>query len=191
MPRLFTGIEIPAETMLHLSLLRGGLRGAHWLDTDRYHLTLRFIGDVDQPIANEIAMALSSVRRQDFPLAFNGLSTFGSRKPHSLIATLTPSQALLELQAEQERLMRRLGLPPDTRRYSPHVTLARLHGTASPEVAEYLGLRAGFGTAPFIVDHFVLFSARSLTGGGPYVVEDRYELLSEPNSLSRSARDRR
>ena len=47
MPRLFTGIEVPAEIRLALSAHRGGLPGARWVDPDQYHMTLRFIGDVD------------------------------------------------------------------------------------------------------------------------------------------------
>ena len=55
MPRLFTGLEIPAEIGQTLSSLRGGLPGARWVDPDDYHLTLRFIGDIDGVTANEIA----------------------------------------------------------------------------------------------------------------------------------------
>ena len=66
MPRLFTGLEIPAALGQSLSLLRGGLPGARWIDPENYHLTLRFIGDVDDEIAQEIAWLLVKVRRKDF-----------------------------------------------------------------------------------------------------------------------------
>jgi 2'-5' RNA ligase len=72
--------------------------------------------------------------------------------------------------------MQRIGLPPETRKFMPHVTLARLRGTSAREVAEYLTLRGGFTTSAFSVDRFVLFSSRNQTGGGPYLVEDAYPL---------------
>ena len=55
MPRLFTGVEIPPDVGQALSTLRGGLPGARWIDPENYHVTLRFIGDVDDAIAQEIA----------------------------------------------------------------------------------------------------------------------------------------
>ena len=57
MPRLFTGLEIPREVGQTLSLLRGGLPGARWIDPENYHITLRFIGDIDDRLAHDIALA--------------------------------------------------------------------------------------------------------------------------------------
>ena len=126
MPRLFTGLEIPAALGESLSLLRGGLPGARWIDPENYHLTLRFIGDVDDEIAQEIAWLLGKVRRKDFELRLDGLQSFGGRKPRAIVAAVAPSQSVMELQAEHERLMQRVGLEPEGRKYTPHVTLARL-----------------------------------------------------------------
>src|ERR1700712_4182019 len=107
MPRLFTGLEIPQALGESLSLLRGGLPGARWIDPENYHLTLRFIGDVDDEIAQEIAWLLGKVRRNDFELRLDGLQSFGGRKPRAIVAAVAPSQSVMELQAEHERLMRR------------------------------------------------------------------------------------
>src|ERR1051326_6950890 len=68
MPRLFTALEIPAQTALSLSMLRGGLPGARWIDPENYHLTLRFIGDIDDVLSREIAFMLGNVRRLGFEL---------------------------------------------------------------------------------------------------------------------------
>jgi RNA 2',3'-cyclic 3'-phosphodiesterase len=182
MPRLFTGIEIPGEVGDRLSLLRGGLPRARWIDPENYHLTLRFVGDIDWPLAQEIADALSRVRRSGFSLRINALDAFGSRKPHTIIARLEPSTALSDLQAEHERLLQRIGLPPEGRKYIPHVTLARLRGASGHDIATYLSLRGGFLATPFTVDRFVLYSAKDAKGGGPYVIEEAYPLspLSHP-----------
>ena len=178
MPRLFTGLEIPTSLADSLSMLRGGLPGARWIDPDNYHLTLRFIGDVDDALASEIASLLGQVRRRSFELRLDGLSSFGGRKPRAIVAAVKSSPSVMELQAEHERLMQRVGLEPEGRKYTPHVTLARLRDSSSWEVAEYLSSRAGFRSEPFSVSRFVLFSSRASVGGGPYVVEAAYPLAA-------------
>jgi 2'-5' RNA ligase len=176
MPRLFTGVEIPSDVGQALASLRGGLPGARWIDPENYHLTLRFIGDVDDMTAGEVASMLGRVKRGAFELRMDGLSSFGGRKPRAVVATVSGTQALIEVQAEQERLMQRIGLEPEGRKYTPHVTLARLRDSSSHDVAEYLAARGYFRTAAFPVSRFVLFSSRASTGGGPYIVEAAYPL---------------
>ena len=176
MPRLFTGLEIPRHVADSLSMMRGGLPGARWIDPENYHLTLRFIGDIDDAMARDIAGLLGRVQRRPFELRLDGLASFGGRKPRALVASATAVAPLLELQAEQERLLQRLGLDPEGRKYIPHVTLARLRETSSWQVADYLSARGHFRSAAFEVSRFVLFSSRSSVGGGPYVVEAAYPL---------------
>ncbi len=176
MPRLFTGLEIPRPVADSLAMMRGGLPGARWIDPENYHLTLRFIGDIDDALARDIAGLLGRVQRRPFALRLDGLSSFGGRKPRALVASVTPAAPLLELQAEQERLLQRLGLEPEGRKYIPHVTLARLRDSSSWQVADYLSARGHFRSAAFEVSRFVLFSSRASVGGGPYVVEAAYPL---------------
>src|SRR5262245_18424493 len=178
MPRIFTGLEIPATVAAELSMLRGGLPGARWIDPENYHLTLRFIGDVDDPTAQEVAWLLGQVRRREFELRFDGLSSFGGRRPRAVVATLAQTPSLMELQAEHERLMQRVGLEPEGRKYTPHVTLARLRDSSSRQVADYLASRALLQSLPFTVSRFVLFSSRASIGGGPYVIEAAYPLAA-------------
>jgi len=178
MPRLFTGVEIPSDIGQALAMLRGGLPGARWITPDNYHLTLRFIGDVDDMISQEVALMLGRVRRAAFDLHLEGLTSFGGRRPRAVVATVAPAQALLELQAEHERLMQRIGLEAEGRKYMPHVTLARLRDSSSLDVAEYLSARGYFRTAPFPISRFVLFSSRNSVGGGPYLVEASYPLAT-------------
>jgi 2'-5' RNA ligase len=83
---------------------------------------------------------------------------------------------LTELQAEHERILQRIGMPPEGRKFTPHVTLARLRNVRERDIAEYLTLRGGFHAGPFVVRRFVLFSSRNSSGGGPYVVEEAYPL---------------
>ena len=179
MPRLFTALEIPRDAAMSLSLLRGGLPGARWIDVENYHLTLRFIGDVEGHVADEIANALDRVRRPTFNLALSGVGQFGGKKPHSVWAGVAASPDLFALQGEIERICQRLGLPADPRKFTPHVTLARLKNASPEAVASYLSARGNFSTASFRVGRFVLMSARDSVGGGPYIVEEAWPLGAE------------
>jgi 2'-5' RNA ligase len=177
MPRLFTGLEIPTDIAQSLSMLRGGVPGARWIDPENYHVTLRFIGNVDDDVAVEVESLLSRTRpRNVFELRLDGLISFGGNKPRAVVATVASSPALMEAQAEQERLMQRIGLEPEGRKYTPHVTLARLRDASSRDVADYLSARGHFRSPSFKVPRFVLFSSRASTGGGPYIVEASYPL---------------
>ena len=178
MPRLFTALEIPSPLAFSLSLLRGGLPGARWVDPENYHITLRFIGDIDQRTADEVGGALMRVDKQPFELMLAGLDALGGNKPHSIVAAVKPSPALRDLQAEHERIIQRIGLEPERRKFRPHVTLARIKGVSEADAAIYLALRGDFRTPPFPVGRFVLLSSRDSRGGGPYVMEEAYPLAA-------------
>lgn len=160
-----------------MAQLRGGLPGARWIDPENYHVTLRFIGDIDDAQADEIVDMLGQVARRQFSLRVDGLDSFGGNKPRAVVAAVTPVAELVELQAEHERIMQRVGLQPE-RKYKPHVTLARLRDTSSRQVADFLSLRQPFRLPSFPVSRFVLYSSRDSVGGGPYVVEAGYPLVA-------------
>jgi RNA 2',3'-cyclic 3'-phosphodiesterase len=176
MPRLFTGLEIPPDIAAQLALYRGGLLSARWAEPSDYHITLRFLGDVDGRTANDAARFLADIRRGPLTVTLSGLDVFGGDRPRAIIVRVEPSRALSELQGEQERLMRSLGLAPETRKFMPHVTLARLKDAAPAAVAEYLSARPMLRSMSFTASRFALFSSRNSTGGGPYVVEAAYPL---------------
>ncbi|SIQ87929.1 2'-5' RNA ligase [Rhizobium sp. RU20A] len=177
MPRLFTALEIPRSAAMSLSLLRGGLPGARWIDVENYHITLRFIGDVDGRTADEIVDRLDRIERPEFEIQLSGTGAFGSKKPHSVFAGVSASPEMSALQAEIERICQRLGLPADPRKFTPHVTLARLRNTRVEDVVTYLAGRGNFHTLPFTVGRFVLLSSRDSVGGGPYLTEEVFPLM--------------
>ncbi|BCH57918.1 RNA 2',3'-cyclic phosphodiesterase [Agrobacterium vitis] len=184
MPRLFTALEIPRNVALSLSLLRGGLPGARWIDVENYHITLRFIGDIDGRTADEIVDRLDRIDRPEFQLSLNGIGSFGSKKPHSIWAGVTPHPQMTALQGEIERICQRVGLPPDPRKFTPHVTLARLKSSRLDDVVHYLSGRGNFQTAPFFVPRFVLMSSKESVGGGPYLKEEIFPLYEERSEVS-------
>lgn len=176
MPRLFTALEVPPAIGERLSFLRGGLPGARWIDVENYHVTLRFLGDVDERTANEAADLLFGVKRDPVRVSITELGVFGGDRPRSIIAKVQPNTELIELQAEHERLMRRAGLPPEGRKFTPHITLARLRDVSARAVADWLSLRGGGPALDYEASRFVLMSSRASTGGGPYMIEETYPL---------------
>ncbi|MCA0339032.1 RNA 2',3'-cyclic phosphodiesterase [Shinella sp. 838] len=176
MPRLFVALEVPRNAAMSLSLLRGGLPGARWIDVENFHITLRFIGDIDGRTADEVVDKLDRIERPEFQLALSGMGSFGSKKPHSVFAGVTQAPEMYALQGEIERICQRLGLLADPRKFTPHVTLARLRNARTEDVAHYLSGRGNFYTAPFTVNRFVLMSSKESVGGGPYLTEEVFPL---------------
>ena len=176
MPRLFTGLEIPESISARLSLIRANLPDARWISVENYHITLRFMGDIDDHTANDLAYALSTINRPEFSVRLSGLTSFGSHKPRSIIASVEAHEALILLQRAHEQAARSVGLAPEPRNFTPHVTLARLRAASATDVAKFLENFGDFRCEPFQVGRFVLFSSRPSKGGGPYAIEQIYGL---------------
>lgn len=176
MPRLFTGLEILPDVAGQLATHRGGLPGARWMEPSDYHITLRFLGDVDGGLARDVFGFLQDVRRPVLTVSLNGLDSFGGDKPRSVFARVAPTPQIAALQLDHEKLLRRLGLPPEKRKFKPHVTLARLKDASPVDVAWFLASRPLVRPISFVATRFVLYSSRAGVGGGPYVIEAAYPL---------------
>lgn len=176
MPRLFAAIDIPPEARTALAALRSPLPGAKWVEADNIHLTLRFAGDIDNKVANELADGLGAVDVDCFELTIAGLGAFGGNDPRVLWAGIEGGQPVEALARACERAARSAGLPPEPRAFKPHVTLARMRHARPDQVARFLERNARFRLPPFTVERFVLMSSRPNVGGGPYVVEEAYPL---------------
>ncbi len=153
-----------------------GLRARAGLNLRTITSRFRFIGDVDGRAARDIAETLGDISRPKTQVRFEALSWFGGDKPRAIVAKVKPEPALMDLQAELERRLRRIGLEPETRKFMPHVTLARLRGVPQAAMADYLAARGALMAESFTAERFVLYSAREGSGGGPYVVEAAYPL---------------
>ncbi|MCO5090546.1 RNA 2',3'-cyclic phosphodiesterase [Bosea sp. (in: a-proteobacteria)] len=189
MPRLFIALEIPADIASGLALHRGGLTGARWIEPADYHVTLRFLGEVDRHRANDVDDILSDLSAYPFEVTLDALGSFGGDKPRAVFARVQPGKALTDLQSDLERQMRRLGLPAEGRKFVPHVTLARLRDTSAAEVAHYLSLHPIVRPLGFTARRIALMSSRESTGGGPYVLEAAYPLgPAYPNRRPREIR---
>jgi RNA 2',3'-cyclic 3'-phosphodiesterase len=176
MLRLFVGIPFPPELKLRLSLLCAGLPGAKWVDPGNFHLTLRFIGEVDEGVAADIDAALARVAARPFTLQLAGTGIFGNGAPRSLWVGVERNAELSALRDKIERALVRAGLPPEPRRFAPHVTLARLRNIAPPEIAAFLAASAQFRAAPLAVDGFDLIASLQTKAGSVYEDQANYRL---------------
>jgi 2'-5' RNA ligase len=176
MPRLFTGLEIPEDIGFELYLMQGGVSGARWIEPADYHITLRFIGDIEGRLENEIRFALERVALEPFTIRLKGVDAFGGREPRSIYAGIAESAELRRLQAIHEKVFKTLGLATDGRKFTPHVTLARLRRADSSEVQAFVARQSPFHSRLFEVDRFVLFSSRPSRGGGPYGIVESFDL---------------
>jgi 2'-5' RNA ligase len=182
MPRLFTALELPEAVRLHLSLLRAPITGAKWVEADDMHITLRFVGDIDERTADDFADRLRDIRVEPFPITIAGVGAFAGREARVLWAGVEGGPALEHLYRGNERAARAAGLERDPRAFKPHVTLARARGVRPRLAARFLEENGPLRLSPFTAARFVLMSARPGSGGPPYAVEDVYP-FAEPARL--------
>lgn len=175
MPRLFTGLKIPEQLADELSLLRGGIYGARWIEPDDYHITLSFIGDIDSVTADEVVLELETIHASPFSVRISGFDSFGSKSSRAIFASIETSPDLNKLQKAQDSLLRRMGISMQSRKYVPHITLARSSQAKQSDITQYLSVHGGFTSEPFEISQFILFSAKGSIGGGPYHSEVVYE----------------
>ena len=176
--RLFVGLELPRLLRERLALLSGGIPGARWVPTENHHLTLRFVGEVPAHRADEIDHGLAAIVAGVFPLSFTGVGTFAKGgRPVSLWLGVERSAGLEHLQNKIETALQRTGLEPERRRFTPHVTLARLgEGVAQHKLGAFVQAHNLFRAGPFEMDHFTLFSSRLGKEASAYTAEVEYPL---------------
>ncbi|QDM39677.1 RNA 2',3'-cyclic phosphodiesterase [Altererythrobacter sp. TH136] len=176
MPRLFVALRPPEPVRDALLDAMGGVEGARWQSDDQLHLTLRFVGDIPPPDAEDLAAELGRVRAAPFALKLSGTGQFARKgRPHTLWAGVAPSPDLAALQAKVERACQRAGLPPEGRKFAAHVTLARLSGAAGPTGA-WLAQAGPFRAPEWPVDAFQLVESTLGTGGSHYEPVVQYPL---------------
>lgn len=177
--RLFAAIRPPGAVIDALLELESYIPGARWQDEDQLHLTLRFFGEVEAAQAEELAVALEKVTAPPFALALRGVGHFERKgRAHTLWAGLAPSDALAALQRKVESAARRAGLAPESRKFAPHITLARL-GAGSGPVLPFLAAHGALAGAPWQVSSFDLIESTLTPAGAEYQTVRRYRLFAE------------
>ncbi len=177
MIRLFVGIELPEPVRQQLHLMSSGFDEARWTARGNYHLTLVFIGEVDEPVADDIDTALAAIRDHPFSLKLSGVGQF-DRGGHTAIlwAGIEANPALDHLHGKVKTALWQLRVPFENRKFAPHVTLARVRPAARQDkVFRYLADHGLFATEPFPVHKFCLFESLRSNDGPIYrPVRDYY-----------------
>ena len=177
MIRLFVALELPQSHRQRLLSLCHGVRDAHWVTEDNLHLTLRFIGEVEEPQAEDIIASLQSVTAEAFSLTLDGVGHFKTgRRIRSLWAGIAPNEALTTLQERIDAALRRAGVPPDGRRFTPHITLARLKSGTPERIGSWIESNAAFWAEPFVVEHVTLFESYRTHTGSIYAPVEAFSL---------------
>ena len=177
MIRLFTAIELPDELRDRLAMMQSGVPGANWVDPDNFHVTLRFIGETAEHALADIDETLAEVSAKPFDLSLAGIDIFArGREPISLWVGVERAEPLMSLQKRLDQALTRVGFPTDEKRYTPHMTLARLHRAPEARLAGFIAEHNLFRAEPFRVERFTLFSSQLGSAGAVYSVEADYPL---------------
>jgi len=177
MLRLFVGIDLPPETKLKLSVIAAGLPGVKWVDPGNYHVTLRFIGEVDGGMAADIDEALAGIKARRFRLNIAGVGLFGTEdKPRVLYAGVERAPLLVELRDMVGAALGRAGVPPDGRHFSPHVTLANIRAGRHADLGHYLEQHNLLRLPEIAVDRFQLVQSYLTKAGSLYEAAAEYPL---------------
>lgn len=167
MHRLFAAIRPPEVVRDQLTDLMDDGEHVGWQDDDNLHVTLRFIGNVERPIAEDLAATLGSIRFEPFELRIVGVGRFARRRGGALWAGVAPREPLAQLAAKIDRACVACGLEPEHRAYHPHATIGRWNGP-EPDLRGFLERHAGVGSGPWVVDSFTLFESHLLRHGAHY-----------------------
>lgn len=174
--RLFVALALPDAVASSLLALQSGVPGARWQTREQLHLTLRFIGEKDGRETAAIDDAMATISAPAFSVELKGVGSFGGKRAHALWAGVAANEALFHLQRKIESALQRIGLEADGRKYTPHVSLAKLKGTQNGHVMDFLTDHALFVSAPFAVNGFILYSSLLTPNGSIYRAEKAYRL---------------
>jgi RNA 2',3'-cyclic 3'-phosphodiesterase len=171
MARLFLAIDFPDDVLDQLAdLQQPAQTGVRWIPRTQMHLTVHFLGDTG---LESVKSALAAVTARAFELSLESVGQFRSADGGTILWTgVRPNAFLRELHSETARALGAIGFRPESRPYSPHLTLARCRReTSRPFLREWLDRHRDFAGAAFMVDHVTLYSSVLQTTGPVYRAE--------------------
>lgn len=177
MHRLFVALRPPPDIRTQLVGLMEGVENARWQDDEQLHLTLRFIGPVERPVAEDIATALGTIHAPPITLTLSGVGRFDRKgRTTSLWAGVRPQEPLAQLHRKIDQAIARIGLPREERAFHPHVTLARASAAIGPADG-FLAAHAELKSVAFTLSHFLLYESCLGRDGANYEAVARYPLI--------------
>lgn len=185
--RLFVALRPPRPVRDILLAAMHGIAGARWQNDEQLHLTLRFIGEVDHHMAEDIAAALGALYAPAMTARIAGVGLFERQgRPHMIWAGVEPHEPLAALHRKVDQRLARVGVAPETRAFTPHVTLARLNRGSGP-VAPFLALNSDLASPAFEFGHVTLYESELGHGGSRYHPVARYPLENSATSAAATA----
>ncbi|MGA1798754.1 RNA 2',3'-cyclic phosphodiesterase [Sphingomonas sp. 4RDLI-65] len=179
MIRLFVALRPPPAIRRSLLDIMEGVPSARWQDDEQLHVTLRFIGEFERPVAEDVAVALGQMVAPVPSVSLAGVGRFETRgRTDTLWAGVSPHAALTALHRKVDQACIRAGLEPERRAYLPHITVARLARSAGVGFAVdgWLADHAALSSAPFPLPHLVLYQSRLGRDGATYEPVARWAL---------------
>ncbi|WP_017668816.1 RNA 2',3'-cyclic phosphodiesterase [Sandarakinorhabdus sp. AAP62] len=171
MMRLFVGLDLPEEVKAALLASMGGVANARWQTAAQLHLTLRFIGEVDRHTAADIAAALGRVNVRPFTAELAEPGLFDHRgRIDTLWVGVRPAEALAGLAKSVNAALASIGLPPDSRAFLPHITVAR----GRSMIGATFWPQSPIPRLTWPVDGFALFESRMGKDGSDYTILARW-----------------
>jgi 2'-5' RNA ligase len=181
--RLFVGLAVSdsvKETLERLTLrLRAKDDGLRWSAAEQWHVTLVFLGEVDDAARVALKRELAGVRQAALTLRMEQVGVF--ERSGILYAEVEVSDGLLRLYEAVAAAVRRCGLEVEERPYRAHITLARARNREGRRAIEWL--RQAIESreqqrvrASWSVEEFLLYESQLSPGGSRYVVRERFAL---------------
>lgn len=178
MIRLFVAVAVPEDIGQELVTRQDRLPGARWRPAEALHITLKFVGDVAENVAADLDAELTTLGGGPLELQLHGAGAFGEGADiHAVWAGVAENPALNHLARGCEIAARRARLPPETRTYKPHVTLAYLRRPDPADVAAWIQENNLLRSTPFRATSFGLYSSWRSDAGSWYRLEREYPLL--------------
>lgn len=177
MARLFVAVDLPPGHSAAFQKLQDPDLQARWTPPDQYHVTLRFLGDVDEQRTEQLTSRLADIDLPSFQLGGEGLDVFPSKqRPHVLVAHVNEEPGLMALQEFVDDLAVEMGFAEDPKPFNPHVTLGRVKKAAPREVRAFLKKHADFSIDPFVATEYRLYESTLSPDGSAHTVLREYGL---------------
>jgi 2'-5' RNA ligase len=175
--RLFVAIELPVATKTALFRLKVPKGACRPVSTAQLHLTLRFIDAADDITLHAIKAALADVSGAPFSLQLREVGCFPPEdRPRVLWVGVSRSPELQQLQHRVELAVRTAGVPAESRRFSPHITIARTKEPAKAIISAFLSTHRNFATPNFTVTGFNLYTSKLSASGAEHTLLQKYPL---------------
>ncbi len=177
MIRLFVALDIPEDVRMFICNMGASIPGAKPVPSDQIHLTLKFLGDTEPYKLEEIVIALATLQQQKITIAIRSVGHFPPRgAPRVIWAGVDPVQNIVKLRNKVEKSLAEIGIERERRKFSPHITLARLNSSPIHQVTRFLAENAMFETPQFSLSEFQLYSSTLTPKGAIHTREATFPL---------------